>query len=152
MSFEPTYWHWLMLACVFLVVEIAAPSAFFLWLCIAAVASAAVGFMAPDISWQAQYIIFAVFCVLSLVAWKKFTKEGSVSETDQPTLNQANRRYIGRTLVLSQAIVNGLGKVTVDDSQWQVRGVDADVGSRVKVLDVIGSVLQVELVEATESA
>ncbi|MFT5573603.1 MAG: hypothetical protein ACI9FR_002538 [Cryomorphaceae bacterium] len=151
MSLEPTYWHWLMLACVFLIVEVAAPSAFFLWLCLAAVASAALGFMAPEMAWQAQYIIFAVFCVLSLVAWKKFTKEGSVSETDQPTLNQANLRYIGRTLILSKAIVNGIGKVKVDDSQWAVSGVNSAVGSRVKVVGVDGSVLQVELVEVTEN-
>jgi membrane protein implicated in regulation of membrane protease activity len=147
MSLEPTYWHWLMLACVFLIVEIAAPSAFFLWLCLAAVGSAAVSFIAPEMAWQSQYILFAVFCVLSLIAWKKFSKEGSVSETDQPTLNQANQRYVGRTLVLSQAIVNGIGKVTVDDSQWQVSGVDSEVGRKVKVNAVEGSVLQVELVD-----
>ena len=140
----PTFWHWLVLACVFLVIEIAAPSAFFLWLTLAAATSALLAFIVPDLSWQIQYTLFAVFCVLSLFAWRRFAKDGTVAETDQPTLNQGNQRYVGRTLVLSEAIVNGLGKVTVEDSQWKVSGADADLGSSVKVVDVDGSILKVE--------
>lgn len=144
MSFEPTYWHWLVLACLFLVIEIAAPMTFFLWLALAAVASAAVAFLAPDLGWQTQYVLFAAFCILSLFAWRRFSKEGDVSETDQPNLNRRTQRYLGRTLTLSEPIVNGIGKVKVDDSQWKVAGADAAKGAQVKVVSIEGSVLQVE--------
>lgn len=144
MSLIPTYWHWLALACLFLVIEITVPMAFFLWLSFAAAASAIVAFLVPDLSWQVQYLLFAAFCIISILAWHRFAKDGDVSETDQPTLNQRNQGYLGRTLVLSQAIVNGIGKVKVDDSQWKVHGSDAAVGSRVKVVSVDGSILHVE--------
>lgn len=147
MNFDPTFWHWLVLACVFLVIEIVVPIAFFLWLTLAAVVSAAVAFFFPDLGWQVQYVLFAVFCILSLVTWRRFSNEGHVSETDQPNLNQRTQRYLGRTLTLSEAIVNGVGKVKVDDSQWKVNGQDAAKGSRVKVIDVDGIVLKVEPAE-----
>ena len=56
------------------------------------------------------------------------------------------QRYLGRTLTLSEPIVNGIGKVKVDDSQWKVAGADAAKGTQVKVVSVEGSILQVESV------
>lgn len=144
MSLIPTYWHWLFLACLFLVLELVIPSAFFLWLTLAAITSALVAFIAADLGWQLQYVLFAIFCVLSLVAWRRFASDGDVIETDQPHLNHRSGGYVGRTLVLSEAIVNGVGKVKVDDSQWKVTGEDAEVGTRVKIISADGSILQVE--------
>lgn len=139
---NPTFWHWLILACVLLGLEILAPGAFFLWISLAAVASTIIAFIAPELSWQIQYVLFAIFCVVSLVLWKRFAKPET--ESDQPQLNQRNQHYLGRTLVLSQEIKNGIGQVRVDDSQWQASGEDAPAGSRVKVVAIDGSTLIVE--------
>lgn len=147
MSFDPTYWHWLALACALLVIEIAVPIAFFLWLSIAAACTALVAYLLPDLSWQLQALLFSALCIVSMFAWHRFAKDSKPSNTDQPNLNQRYQGYIGRTLILSQAIVNGVGKVRVEDSQWQVRGTDADVGSQVKVIAVEGSYLLVEPIQ-----
>jgi len=146
MLYNPTYWHWLILACALLGLEILVPGAFFLWLGLAALASAILHFFLPSIGPEVQYAMFAVFCILSLFGWKKFTKEASLDKTDKPTLNQRNQQYLGRTLVLSEAIVNGFGKVTVDDSKWKVTGNDMAAGSKVKVTHVDGSILRVEAI------
>lgn len=140
---EVTYWLWLIIAAVLLGLEIFAPGAFMLWLALAAAASAIVAFILPDLSWQLQLILFSVFSVLSLFAWKRFggTKE---KPTDQPHLNRRNERYIGRTFTLVDSIENGVGKVIVDDSQWKVMGEDAPVGTKVKVVGVDATVLLVE--------
>lgn len=142
--YNPTFWHWLVLGCIFLGLEIITPGAFFLWLSLAAVASAILQFLAPDLGWAIQFVAFSVFCVVSLIAWKRFAKDTKDIETDQPNLNQRGQAYKGRTLIVSHAIENGIGKVIVDDSQWKVTGADAPVGSKVKVVDVNGSVFSVE--------
>jgi len=80
--------------------------------------------------------------VVSLILWKRFARVDT--ETDQPQLNQRNQQYVGRTIALSEAIQNGVGKVRIDDSLWKVSGTDAAVGTQVKVIGVDGSTLLVE--------
>ncbi len=142
---EITFWHWLIAAACLFGLELLAPGAIMLWLGLAAVASALVAFVAPGIGWELQLILFAVFSLLSIFAWKKF---GVMEEkpTDQPHLNRRNERYIGRTFNLVDAIENGVGKVIVDDSQWKVMGEDAPLGTKVKVVGTDGTVLLVETI------
>ena len=142
--YNPTFWHWLVLGCVFLGLEIIVPGAFFLWLSIATAASALLKFLVPDLSWAVQFVAFSVFCIASLFAWKHFAKDSQEIETDQPNLNQRGQAYKGRILVVSHAIENGVGKVRVADSQWKVTGADAPIGTKVKVIEVNGSVFAVE--------
>lgn len=144
MLHNPTFWHWLILACAFLGLEMLVPSTFFLWLGLAAVTSAAVQFLVPSVGPEVQYALFGVFCILSLVAWKRFGKHSVEEETDQPALNQRNQKYMGRTLILSEAIENGVGRVKVDDSQWRVTGEDTAAGTKVIVTKVDGAVFEVE--------
>jgi hypothetical protein len=92
--------------------------------------------------------LFAVFCVVSLFCWHFYARNRGQTETDQPQLNQRNRRYLGRVLVLTEAIENGYGKVRVEDSTWKVTGNDAKIGTQVKVVEVDGSIFHVEPVQS----
>ena len=145
-SLNPSFWFWLGLAFVLLALEIVAPVTFFLWLCLAAVASAIVKLAIPDISGSLQFLLFAMFCVASLVAWWRYGTTGHEIETDQPLLNQRGQRYVGRVVELKQPIRNGVGKVTIEDSQWKVTGPDLASGAKVKVVAIEGSVFRVEAV------
>ena len=142
--FDPNFWHWILIACVFFSAEILIGTEFLLWLGLAALTSAIIKLVVPEISWEVQYVLFALFCVISLFIWRRVSKRAGEIESDQPQLNQRNQQMIGRTLILSQAIENGVGKVVVDDSQWKVAGNDLPINSRVKVMSVQGSVLNVE--------
>lgn len=68
-------------------------------------------------------------------------------QTDAPTLNRRGQQYVGRVFTLSEAIVNGVGKIKVDDTLWKVKGKDTEVGKRVRVTEVDGVVLLVESVD-----
>ncbi|MGB0714225.1 MAG: NfeD family protein, partial [Gammaproteobacteria bacterium] len=120
-----------------------APGTFFLWMGVAAFIVGASLWAMPDLSWQAQFIIFALFSVASIVAWRMWAKKHPET-TDQPNLNRRGEQYVGRVFTLVAAIENGTGKIRVDDSTWKVRGEDAEVGSKVKVTGADGVILLVE--------
>jgi len=137
------YWHWLLVAIVLVVLEIFSPGVFFLWLGVAAAVVGGVLWLMPELSWQTQFVLFAIFSVVSIGVARIFLIRRPIA-TDEPTLNRRGEQYIGRTLVLSEAIENGVGRVRVDDTLWRVAGKDAPAGARVRVTGVDGAVLIVE--------
>ena len=139
------FWHWWILAGVLLILELSAPVYFFLWLGIAA---AAVGFLVlvfPSQPIELQLVLFGALSIIAVIAWRRY-RETHIPESDQPMLNQRGRQYLGRIFTLDHAIINGVGKVEVDDSTWRVKGPDLPAGTRVRVTDVDGVVFIVESV------
>ncbi len=140
------YWHWWIFAVILIIVETFAPGAFFLWMGISA---AIVGFavlLIPDMAVTAQWLVFAILSIATIVIWRYRLARKPI-ETDQPTLNRRGDQYKGRIFTLDAPIVNGSGKITVDDSTWKIRGDDCDSGTRVKVTGVDGVVLNVAIVD-----
>jgi membrane protein implicated in regulation of membrane protease activity len=62
-------------------------------------------------------------------------------------LNRRGQQYTGRIFTLDHPIVNGVGKIDVDDSTWRVKGPDLEAGTRVRVVGVDGVVFVVESAE-----
>jgi inner membrane protein len=138
------HWSWWILAVVLLVLEAFVPGTFFMWMGISA---GVVGFLLlliPSMGWDYQIAIFAVLSVTAVIAWRKYQSKHPV-ESDQPKLNRRGEQYVGRTFTLEEPLVNGHGKIRVDDSTWRIVGEDCDTGSRVKVTGVDGVLLKVEL-------
>lgn len=140
---ELSWWHWWVLALLLLTVEMIAPGVFFMWIGIAAGAVGLVLLLAPEVSWQWQLLIFAIFSIASILGFLKFRRQHPIA-TDQPGLNRRGEQYIGRSFKLTEAIENGNGKIRADGVYWRVQGEDASVGSNVKVTGVDGVILQVE--------
>jgi membrane protein implicated in regulation of membrane protease activity len=140
------FWHWWILAGLLLILELTAPAFFFLWVGIAAAAVGLILLVFPAINLETQLILFAVASVVSVLAWRKY-RETRPLKTDQPNLNRRGHQYIGRVFSLNDPISNGVGKVTVDDSTWRVKGPDLPVGTHVKVTGVDGVVFKVELAD-----
>jgi len=61
-----------------------------------------------------------------------------------PELNQRGQQYLGRTVTLNQAIVNGRGSARLDDTVWQVSGPDLPTGQTVSVTGIRGNTLLVK--------
>ena len=81
--------------------------------------------------------------MVSAVGWRAYLHRHP-TETDKPTLNRRSQQYVGRTFTLEEAIVNGQGKIHVDDSTWKIEGEDLPAGTKVKVTGADGTVLKVE--------
>ena len=81
--------------------------------------------------------------MISVVAWRAYQR-GHPTISDQPTLNRRGHHYLGRTFTLDEPIVEGRGKIRVDDSTWRIEGEDMAVGTRIKVVAVDGVILKVE--------
>jgi len=147
---EILYWHWWVVAGVFFVLEVLSMSFFFLWLGASAVIVGFILLIAPEMSWQLQFIIWAGVSAADVLVWRLYKKKTAVTEikSDEPHLNKRGDQYIDRTFTLEEPIVNGFGKVKVDDSIWKVEcSSDLEAGSKVKVNAVEGTVLQVEAAE-----
>jgi membrane protein implicated in regulation of membrane protease activity len=61
-------------------------------------------------------------------------------------LNRRGEQYVGRVVTLKEPIVDGHGKVQLDDSTWKITGDDCDAGTQIKITSVNNVVFQVEKV------
>jgi membrane protein implicated in regulation of membrane protease activity len=135
-------WNWLILAVVLFTLETIVPGVHFLWFGLAAVIVGILA-LATGVTWQLQVIAFVVISVLT-VFWVRRYVRSDAAKSDLPDLNERGQQYVGRSLVVEQAIQNGRGKVRVGDTLWLAEGPDAPAGARVKVTAAKGSLLVVE--------
>jgi membrane protein implicated in regulation of membrane protease activity len=140
------FWYWWVIALILLVVEILAPGFFFLWMAISGFVTGAMVFLIPAISMNVQVLVFALLSVATIIVWKFYGKKHPI-ESDHPLLNKRGAQYIGRVFNLYKPIINGQGKIKVDDSIWKVHGEDCTIDNRVKVIAVRGTVFDVEKVD-----
>jgi len=137
------FWHWWVAAVVLLILEVFAPGAFFLWLAIAAGVLGLVVMAVPAMAWDMQLLVFAVLSVAAVVLGRVWLKRHPIG-TDRPTLNRRGDQYVGRVFTLDEPVINGFGKIRVDDTTWKIRGDDCAAGSRVRVVGVDGTTLLVD--------
>ncbi|WP_339714508.1 NfeD family protein [uncultured Sneathiella sp.] len=137
------FWSWWILGLALVILEVFAPSTFFLWLGIAAGIVGIVAWIFPGMAWEYEWILFAVIAIASIVLSRLFLKKHPGVE-DNTKLNQRGAQYIGRQFTLTEAIRNGRGKIHVDDTQWTVEGPDTDLSQVVRVTGVDGTLLIVE--------
>ena len=135
-------YFWFGLALLLMAIETFAPGAFMLWFGFAALAMGLVVLFAPDLSALIQAILFSVFSLISIQVYRKWFRHNE-PVSDQPLLNQRVAQMIGRTYPLHEAIVNGFGKIRVNDALWTTRGPDLPAGTRVTITAVEGLTLDV---------
>lgn len=135
-------WSWFILGALFLLLELFAPGAFMLWLGIAAIAVGLIS-VAIDWSWQAQLVAFAVLSLALIPVWRRFAPRVE-HPSESPLLNRRPESYVGRVFTLENPIVDGVGRVRIDDTIWRVSGPDCAAGSRVRIVRAEGPNLFVE--------
>ncbi|QOG08629.1 NfeD family protein [Aureimonas sp. OT7] len=118
------------------------PGVYLLFLGIGAVAIGVNLLFIPGLSIVSQLIGFAVVsAAATLIGYRWY---GSRPGTDASPLNTRTDRLVGRRAVLSEAIVNGRGRVQLDDGWWSVEGPDMPAGAPVIILSAEGALLRVE--------
>ena len=140
---EVVFWNWWVLALVLVTVEVLVAGTFFLWMGISAATVGLVLFLLPGISWESQLSLFAIFSVVSIVLSQIWMAKHHRSEPPS-TLNRRGSQYIGRHYTLSEPIVNGAGRLNIDDTVWRINGPDLDSGTQVIIDGMEGTILRVK--------
>ena len=146
MGIEIVFWHWWVVAVVFLALEMIAAAYFFLWLGSSAALVGLVLFVMPDLDVNLQFGIWAMASIISVTAWYFLRKSTKPEKEDEGlVLNQRGKQYVGRTFTLEEPVVNGQGKINVDDSTWKIEAdTDFETGMKIEVIAVEGTVLKVK--------
>jgi membrane protein implicated in regulation of membrane protease activity len=137
-----SHWAWLALGLVLAVAEMAVPGFFLIWLAGAAIVTGLLAWAVPlSLAWQ--IVIFAGLALVAVFAGRRFLAANPVVSAD-PLLNDRGGRLVGETVVVTQAIDGGAGRVRQGDSEWLAKGPDAEPGTRMRVAGHQGTVLLVE--------
>jgi len=146
--FDISFWHWLVLGLIFLIIELTTGTVVLLWLSAACVGVAAILMISPDTIWQYQLAWYVFFVIDTIIIWKIYRKVMPSQETLAPhKLNRRSEQYVGRVFSLSEPIINGVGKIRVDDSTWRVSGEDCSLETKVEVIAAEGMILKVKQVK-----
>lgn len=139
---QNTPWSWIIAGLVLLALELVLPGGFLLWMGIAGILTGLVVLFQP-LDWPVQWLIFGALSLVSILAWVRFTRNRA-AQTDRPLLNQRAEQFIGREVVLNEAITGGFGRLTLGDSIWRISGPDLPAGDKVRIIGAEGAVLRVE--------
>ena len=128
-------WHWLALGAILITLEIITPTTYLLWPGLAALVMGAFTAAMPDLTWQLQFLIYAVLAVAVSLAGRKFMpKPGDVVETSR--LNRRADQYLGRRALAAENFVAGRGPVTIDDTRWPAQTLDGSSPVKGATLEV----------------
>ena len=136
-------WFWWIVAGLLLFAELLLPGFFMLWLAVAAALTALLD-LVFQLGWVSECFTFAGLSLLTVLASWRFVVGSRYARSDQPHLNRKQNAFLGKTYTLIQPIINGSGKIRVEDALWDVDGPDMPQGARVKVTAVAGLRLVVE--------
>jgi len=142
-------WTWLVVAAVLMILELALPGVFLLWLGIAAGATGLLA-LVLDLSWERELLLFAVFALAAVLVGRNLMGRAWGRE-ERPFLNRRADALVGRRFVLSEPIAGGVGRVRIDDGIWRVVGQDMPAGTGIVVVRIDGSDLVVERSEELPS-
>lgn len=135
-------WRWFVLGLVLLGLELIAPGTMLLWLGVAAIVVGLIA-LVIDPGWQIEIVSFAVLGLAAAVGWWFYGRPDNAAASDRPMLNRRAERHVGKTFTLDAPIVNGDGRLRIDDTSWRIAGPDLPAGARVMVVAVDGITLRV---------
>jgi len=137
------YWYWAVFGAALAIIEVAVPAMVCIWLAAAAFGVAAISWRYPALSWEHQALIFAALAVASVALGRTAFVRTKASASDGH-LNRRAESYVGRMFTLDGAIVDGRGRLRVDDTVWLVAGPDLPAGTRVRVTGAENTLLRIE--------
>ncbi|CAN7395627.1 NfeD family protein [Rhizobium sp. LjRoot30] len=141
-------WAWWLLGLVLLAAELVMPGVFLVWIGAAAIVVGALSLLLWETSfwlWQVQLLVFAALSVVSALLGRRLLSNGN-AVTDEPLLNQRSASLVGRTATLQEPVVEGRGRIRLDDTFWPVMGPDLPAGTRVRVTTSNGRDLTIEAI------
>lgn len=141
---EISAWHWASLGIILLIMEMLGTAGFLIGSSIAAFLMAAIISLIPDLNWKWQLAIFSSTAIIfSIIYLKRFANFNEKS--DQPNLNNRAAQLIGNRYTLTEAVVNGQGRIQVGDTFWKIScETDLAADTNIEVISVDGMTLIVK--------
>ncbi len=138
------WWHWIVLGIALLIWDMTLGTFFILGLGIAAIAVGILD-MFIETSFTVELTIWMILSILVIAAWFKWFREQPVTES-----GQSNYRLDTLGVVMEDIQPHSRGKVTFDtpvlgNTSWHaISKVDLDKGTRVKIVQINGQLIEVE--------
>jgi membrane protein implicated in regulation of membrane protease activity len=138
------YQLWLIIGGVLLAAELLGTAGYALWSGVSAVIVALIAYLFP-MSWQLQWITFAVLGIIVAILWWKWSQSRTHKIKSANLLNRPYLSLIGTQCTLIEPIQNGYGRVKLADGSWRVKSdSELPVGAIVIVEAVEGNTLVVK--------
>ena len=141
-------WHWWVLGAVLLILEVLAPGIFFVWLALAAFMLGLIVFVLP-VPVALQLLLFAGLSVAAVLVGRRYVNRLGLGGEGGDEMNLGSGRLVGRTVTVTAAIHNGVGRVRVGDSDWRATGPDTPAGADVLIVAADGTTLIVREISGT---
>ena len=92
---------------------------------------------------------FLIFAGVAFAWWFWREHRRRQDELDHPLADhRQGMKFIGQSLILEQPIKDNSGRIYLGNREWQVRGPNLPIGSRVRVTGVDGTILLVDRMAA----
>ncbi|ERM00208.1 membrane protein [Brucella intermedia 229E] len=144
-------WNWLVFGLVLLILEILAPGFFFIWFGLAALVTGGLAFLLSSTAafgWQFQTVVFLVLAVIFVLAGGRRLFGSRSTDADEAFLNRrGGEQLVGRRATLTEPIINGRGRIRINDTMWRVKGPDLPAGTEVRVIAFDPLSLEIEVAE-----
>lgn len=137
------WWVWIIAAGVVGLGELHLPGAYLMWIALGAAMTGAAD-AAVGLSLEGQLAVFVAASALSSLAGYFIYRRLHRPRRGELRLNERNLAMVGARGIVSDAFVNGHGKVRLGDGVWLATGPDLAEGTPVVVSAVRGTRLFVE--------
>ncbi|MDX1292589.1 MAG: NfeD family protein [Hyphomonas sp.] len=133
---ELTFWHWIALGLVLFGIEMMSGTFDLLMVSLAAWATAAFAYFAPDAlsGWQGQMVVFGIAACGLIILGRTVFSGLRTSVPLHPTLNRRMQSLVGQRGLAMGDFISGSGQVRIGDTVWRAEAVE---GETVRVGDTV---------------
>ena len=141
------WWHWIVFGIALLILDMTMGTFFILGLGVAAIIVGIIDSFVGT-SFTVELSIWMILSILAIAAWFKWFREKPVTDS-----GQSNYRLDTLGIVVEDIQPHSRGKVTFDtpvlgNTSWHATSkVDIDKGTRVKIVEINGQLIQVEPIQ-----
>ena len=155
MEFVLEPWHWFVLGVLLILSELLLPAFAALWFGIGAIMVGVLYFLFPMMGTTTQFVTWIILSVLCTIAWFKFIKPLSTDRTKAGLPREATIGQVGmviQTNLEHEQIKVRFPMPVLGSDEWNCRSLSAvQVGDRVRVVDILGNDLVVQLHNQTDN-
>ena len=149
MEFVLEPWHWFVLGVLLILSELLLPAFAALWFGIGAIMVGILYFLFPMMGTTTQLVTWMILSILCTLAWFKFIKPLSTDKTKAGMPREATIGQVGMVIQINldhEQIKVRFPMPVLGADEWNCRSLSAvQVGDRVRVVDILGNDLVVQL-------